>query len=51
MSSGNINTVSIKADLYAEWMFSGYVNTVPKNLNPYAQWLSLTVFAQWHYGP
>ena len=36
MPSGNINTVSIKANLYAQWMSSGYINTDPRNMNPYA---------------
>ena len=40
MSSGNISTVPIKANLYAQWMSSGYINTVPRNMNPSAQWLS-----------
>ena len=40
MASGNINTVPIKANLYAQWMSSDYINTVPRNMNPYAQWLS-----------
>ena len=40
MPSGNINTVPIKANLYAQWMSSDYINRVPSNVNPYAQWLS-----------
>ena len=40
MPSGNINTVPIKANLYAQWMSSGYNNTIPRNMSPYAQWLS-----------
>ena len=40
MPSGNITTVPIKANLYAQWISSGYISTVPRNMNPYAQWLS-----------
>ena len=40
MPSGNIITVQIKANLYAQSMSSDYINTVPRNMNPYAQWMS-----------
>ena len=40
MPSGNIDTVTIKANLYPQWMSSGYINTVPRNMKAYAQWLS-----------
>ena len=40
MPNSNINTVPIKAKLYAQWMSSGYINTVTRNMKPYAQWLS-----------
>ena len=52
MPSGNINTVTLKINLYAQWLseygynrdthatLSGNINTVPRNINPHAQWLS-----------
>ena len=50
--SGNINTVTLKINLYAQWLSeyafnrdtyattSGNIITVPEIINPSAQWLS-----------
>ena len=52
MSNGNINTVTFKINLYAQWlseygynrdtyaMPTGNINIVSRNMNPDAQWLS-----------
>ena len=52
MPSGNINTVTFKIHLYAQWLSEyGYnrdtyttpsdnINTVSRNINSHAQWLS-----------
>ena len=52
MPSGNINTVTFKINLYAQWlseygynrdtyaMPTGNINIVSRNMNPDAKWLS-----------
>ena len=52
MPNGNINTVTFKINLYAQWlseygynrdtyaMPTGSINIVSRNMNPDAQWLS-----------
>ena len=52
MPNGNINTVTFKINLYAQWlseygynrdtyvMPTGNINIVSRNMNPDAQWLS-----------
>ena len=56
MSSGNINTVTIKINIYAQWLSesghnrdtyakpSGNINTVSRIIKPHTQWLSHYIY-------
>ena len=58
MPSGNINTVTFKIKLYAQWLFeadhnqiryaipSGNINTVSRNINPMSSDCLIT-YVQW----
>ena len=58
MPSGNINTVTFKINLYAQWLFeadhnqityaipSGNINTVSRNINPMSSDCLIT-YVQW----